>query len=1373
MRVLRWIALLLIGVLVAVAALLFLADTDIGHRYIADKIAAQRPKSGLQIQIGRIDGSIYGKAVVRDLRLSDPKGQFLTSPRIDLDWYPAAWLSNTLDIDRLAADSLTLHRTPKLLPGDPNKPILPSFDIRIGELAIKQLRIAEGVAGKTRIGSAKGRADIRDGHALIDLDVDAREGDRLILVLDAAPDQNRFDAKLRLDAPAGGVIGALIGTQHPVAARVEGDGTWQIWKGVLTADVAGTPTARLSITADQGRFATNGTLAVTHITKGKVQRLTAPSVRVNGNARLENRILDGALSLASSGLNVAARGGVDLGNNAYKNVRIDARLIDNNALFPNMGGTPVTLAARLDGRFSSAWFDYLIASPRVTFDQTGIEDARISGQGRLSASPVIVPMRMTARRVTGIGDVAGGILANISVEGPLRITSKMITGDGLILKSDKLSGKLTLLIDLATGRYDIGLAGQLQRYLIPGLGLVDVKSELSVVPGPNGKGTRVLGRGQAWVRRFDNAFLAGLADGLPALETGLERGADGILYLSNLRITAPALTLSGNGMRRRDGSFYFEGSGRQRQYGPLTLKLDGRIERPKLDILLARPNNALGLTNVRLLLDPVADGFQMAASGGSRIGPFTARGQIAMPKGGQVQIRFDDIDASGLHAKGALVPVGGGINGTLALNGRGVTGTLDFAPSGAAQRIEAHVSARDAELAGPPRIAARRARLDGVFLINNGSMTSEATLTGDGMAYGTMTLARLAANVKMKDGTGEVRAAFAGSRGRIFDLQTVAQINPNAVQIVGSGSIDRKPIRLTEAARLVREGDGWRLAPTGLEFAGGTARVSGLLGGATPEIEANVARMPMTILDIFYPRLGMGGVASGNLSYRFPKSGAPSGKADLKIRGLSRAGLVLTSQPVDVAVAGVLNGSSAGARMIAQSGGKEIGRAQMRLSGIATQGELFARLAKAPLAAQLRFNGAAGTLWRLTGIESFDLSGPVAIGADVTGTLAAPQIKGSLRTNDARIESAVTGMVLTNVKASGRFGGSQLIVDSFSANAGKDGSVTGKGSFDLAARNGFGMNIDMQATRATVLARDDLGAVVTGPIAIRSDGAGGTISGNVTLDRSSFRLGRATAASAVPQLKVRELNVRTTVLPGSRMPLPWALDIKAKAPNRLAVSGLGLESEWRADLDISGTVYSPAIRGRADLVRGGYQFAGRRFDLSRGTIRFSGESPPDPVLDIVANGDTQGLSATIRVTGTGLKPNISFASTPALPEDELLSRLLFGTSITNLSAPEAVQLAAAVASLRQGGGLDPINALRSAIGLDRLRILPADTTLGRSTSVAAGKYLTRRAFVEIITDGQGYSATRVEYQITRWLSVLSSISTIGRQSAQVRVSKDY
>ena len=72
-----------------------------------------------------------------------------------------------------------------------------------------------------------------------------------------------------------------------------------------------------------------------------------------------------------------------------------------------------------------------------------------------------------------------------------------------------------------------------------------------------------------------------------------------------------------------------------------------------------------------------------------------------------------------------------------------------------------------------------------------------------------------------------------------------------------------------------------------------------------------------------------------------------------------------------------------------------------------------------------------------------------------------------------------------------------------------------------------------------------------------------------------------------------------------------------------------------------------------------------------------------------------------------------------------------------------------------------------------LRILPADIATGQKTAISAGKYLGRKLYVEVITDGQGYSATRVEYQVTRWLSILSSISTIGRTSANVRVSKDY
>jgi translocation and assembly module TamB len=57
--------------------------------------------------------------------------------------------------------------------------------------------------------------------------------------------------------------------------------------------------------------------------------------------------------------------------------------------------------------------------------------------------------------------------------------------------------------------------------------------------------------------------------------------------------------------------------------------------------------------------------------------------------------------------------------------------------------------------------------------------------------------------------------------------------------------------------------------------------------------------------------------------------------------------------------------------------------------------------------------------------------------------------------------------------------------------------------------------------------------------------------------------------------------------------------------------------------------------------------------------------------------------------------------------------------------------------------------------------------------VALGKNITRRIYAELVTDGQGYSATTVEYRITSWLALLGTVSTIGRDSVLVEVSRDY
>lgn len=1369
MRWRRWLAGLLALLVVIAGASLWIVDTDVGHRWVVDRINAARPANGLRFTVGRIDGSIYSAAVLRDVRVSDPGGLVFAAPRAELDWLPLSWFSNRLEIRALRVPVATLAKWPKTLPTGRVGPILPDFDIVIGRLAVERLIVAPRVTGVRREGRLTGTADIRDGRALVRIDADVAGSDRLRLAIDAAPDRNRFDIDVRARGAANGLLARLSGIARPLALEVSGDGRWAAWQGRAVGDAGGVRVIDLALGNRAGAYTLTGTVNPAALTRGKVQRLTGPRVLVNGAGTLADRRLDGMLSLRSAALAVDASGVADLATSAWRNLRVRARLLRPAALFPNMSGRDVELRAVLDGPFATAAFDYRITAARFAFDQTGFENARAAGKGRLSKSPVSLPVRFTAARVTGLGDVAGGILRNLSIDGILRITSTMITGDDLRLRSDKLTGRIGLTLDLRTGEYQVGLNGALGRYLIPGLGVVDVQSKLRVVPGPGGRGTRVIGTGTAQMVRLDNAFFRSLAGGLPRIVTGLERTPDGILHFRGLVLTGPSIRLTGNGFRRRDGTFYFEGGGQQASYGPVTLKLDGQIDRPRLDLLFQRPNEAMGLRSVRLRLDPGPRGFTFTAEGGSRLGPFTAAGEVLLPAGGQARIAIARLDVSGTRATGALDIVPGGFEGQLAVNGGGIDGVVLLRPVGDVQRVETRLALRNASLRGA---TLRQGRVELVALLDPAGTMIEGMVTGNGLRRGSLSLARFAATAKLRDGTGQIRAQIAGSRGRAFDIQSVIDVSPDRYAIVAQGTVDRRPLRIEAPAVLTREGDAWRLAPARLTFAGGEATVSGRFADTGNAIDAALTRMPLAVLDIGFPGLGLGGTASGKLSYAGTPGAPPTGRIDMTVRGLTRSGLLVSSNPIDMGIAGVLTADRAGVRAVVASGGKTIGRAQalLRLG----QGDLATRIARAGLFAQLRYDGPADTLWRLTGVELFDLSGPVAIAADVGGSVADPAIRGTVQAKGARIESATTGTILSNVQAGGRFAGSRLAIENFTADAGKGGRVSGTGRFDFAAAEGIGLDLTLNADKAVMIDRDDIGATVSGPLRFQSSGRGGTISGNVRLDRSRYRLGQASAASAVPRVTVREINVPGGGDENDAPPQPWRLDIKARAADQLFVTGLGLSSEWSADLAIGGAPDNPAITGRADLIRGDYEFAGREFEIERGVIRFAGEVPANPALDIEANADTTGLNASIRVTGVALKPEITFASVPALPQDELLSRLLFGTSITNLSAPEALQLAAAVAALRDGnGGLNPINAVRRAAGLDRLRILPADPQTGQGTSIAAGKYVTRRLYAEIVTDGQGYSATRVEFQVTRWLSLLSSISTLGRQSANVRVSKDY
>lgn len=1356
----------------ALAALALLLDTSIGHRLITERLAAYRGADGMRYSIGRITGSIYGRATLIDVRIRDPKGLVLVAPRADLSWRPWAWLHNELAIDALDVPLARLFKLPEPRPTPRKGPILPGFDITIGRLRIDRLQTAAKLTGTPRVGRLVGSADVRDRRALVRLDARVAGSDSLRLLLDAAPDRDRFDLDARADGAADGLLARLIGQRQPVALRIAGDGRWARWRGQGVATLGGTRRVQLALANDAGRYALDGWIDVRGLIRGNGVKYFLPRLGVSGQATLDHRLLDARLRLRSAGLDTRVTGALDLARRQLLDTRIAARLTRVDALNPRWSGQPVEVRAILDGPLERPAFEYRFLAPHMNFGgHEGLDDIRIAGRGRITGNGTVIPVSGTARRVSGVDPLIENILLAPRLEGAMVIANGWATGRGLKLRTKLLNAAIEARFAIGRPDFLAVIDAAVPRLELHGLGLVTGGGRLTVRPAPGGQGEVFAGTAEARVLRLDNELFQHLAAGLPRLATRFIQTPDKILRFQDLTVTAPDIRLTAQGYRRPDSpEVHFEATGTQARYGPIAaLVIDGRLERPTIDLRLPRPADALGLADVTAHLDPTVPGYDWRAQGGSTLGAFTGQGALLIAEGQRTVVRIATLDVADMHGRGDLTSQPDGFEGRLSVDGA-ASGRIDFAPAEGHQRVAALLTADNARF-GDTRL--RRGRLDVTALLDPEGATIAARAEGQGLRQGTLALGRFSASATLRNGTGTATVRLAGARGAAFDLTADADITPDRYTIRASGQIERRPLKLENAAIVTREGEAWRLAETRLSFAGGTGTVSGRFAEESAALDASLDNLPMTILDLAVPGLGLSGSASGKLSYAQARGGAPTGRVDLRVRGLSRAGLVLRSQPVEFALAGILQTGRAAMRAVMASGGKTIGRAQALLTPLAGEA-LVDRLTNAPLFAQLRYDGPADTLWRLTGIELFDLSGPVAIGADLGGRVNNPSIRGLLRAKGARIESTRTGTVLTNVTGDGRFSGSRLTIDNFAADAGRGGRVTGSGSFDFAAVNGFGMDLKLQASRAVMINRDDIGATITGPLSIRSDGDGGLIAGDVRLDVARYRLGQAVQAAAVPKLNLREINLPGGEVEAEAPQGSWRLDVHARTDDALSVTGLGLTSFWSADMQLGGIAEAPTIGGRAQIIRGTYEFSGRQFDIRRGVIRFLGNSPPDPALDIEADATTTGLSATIRVTGPSTKPEILFSSNPALPQDELLSRLLFGTSITSLSAPEALQLAAAVSALQNGGtGLNPINSLRRVVGLDRLRILPPDQQIGRTTSVAAGKYITRRLYAEIITDGQGYSATQVEFRVTRWLSILSTISTLGRQSINARVSKDY
>ncbi|WP_159975669.1 MULTISPECIES: translocation/assembly module TamB domain-containing protein [unclassified Novosphingobium] len=1386
-RALKTVAFIVLGVMAFVIAVVLGINTGPGRRFVADQIAGLEFENGMRITVARIDGSLYGKMILRGLSVRDPRGEFLYSPEIRVDWSPFAYLENHVDVRSATAQRVVLRRSPQFRDTPPSDaPLLPDLDIDVGTLRIDRFIAEPPVSGQRRIMTVSGRAHIADGRAQIDakggtIAVEGKGGgDRFTAVLDAIPERNRLNLAVDMEAPKGGLIATLAGLTQPTTLKLTGKGDWTAWNGNLAANLGDGDLARLALSARNGTFTIKGPTHIARMFTGPTANLLGPVMSVDLTAAFDKRRAKLSGMISSDAFNLTPNGLVDLSSNRFEDLKLAFVLLKPSAIAENLSGAGVSANLALDGAFTAPNVDYQIAATRIVMNDMGLENLTANGAAKVDGAHIKIPVAARVRRITGLDTVAGGTLANVTLNGDLAIDGTRVLSDNMRIRSDRIDAKLLLAADMSKGLYTGAIDGKIDNYRVDSVGIFNISTNMDLKT--EAQGFALQGTVRARSTKLLNDSLQTYLGGNFSASSNVRYGSDGVARFSAVRLTAPLLRVTGGqGSWSPDGRISLAANGTSSQYGALGVRVTGTIQNPDAHVTAERPGLGIGLANLDARITGAPGGYRLDAKADTDYGPLTADVNLGLGKAVSVQINKANL--SGVDFAGRLVQTPAGpFAGQLTANGNGVGGLVRLDAEGKYQAADFNLRVKDATFQGPAKLTIGSAIVDGrAVLYDKPYIVADAQIAGT--SVGALDLAAARLIVDYRDGRGKAKGLIEGVSGVPFRLGLNADLQPELWRVALQGRVRGLDVKTSSPARIVPKGDGYELLPTSIAFGGGSIQLAGSYGEGM-KVQSRLEGVDMAFVNAFVPGYGIGGKATGSLDFEQASAAAfPRADARLTLSNFTRTSSSTVSQPVDINFVGKLLPDGAEARTVFRRRGTVIGRMVASLKPLPPgDGPWMTRLMQATLGGGIRYNGPADTLFSFAGLPGQTLSGPIGLAADFSCRVSDPCINGVVQGRDMVYENQAYGTRLSSMALAGKFTGNTLELTSLTAKAG-DGTVTASGKVSLAADAGYPMDLSVKLDRARLARSDALSATATGSLRFtKVAGEAALLSGEIRLPETRYQIVREGAAQ-VPRLTgvrfkppvgpQRITGDETAPKAASAFALV-RLDLTLRAPEKLYVSGMGLESEWSARFKITGTSAAPNVAGQVNLVRGTLGFAGRSFELTDGLISFNDSEMFNPTVAITATDDVEDVTVNVNVSGRAQNPQIDFSSDPSLPDDEVLSRILFGSSIANLSALQAVQLASSLNSLNStGGGLNPLGKLRSAAGIDRLRILGPDEASGRGTAVAAGQYLTDDIYVELITDARGFTATQLEVSVTKWLSVLSQAGGSGVNSVNVRIKKDY
>lgn len=405
--------------------------------------------------------------------------------------------------------------------------------------------------------------------------------------------------------------------------------------------------------------------------------------------------------------------------------------------------------------------------------------------------------------------------------------------------------------------------------------------------------------------------------------------------------------------------------------------------------------------------------------------------------------------------------------------------------------------------------------------------------------------------------------------------------------------------------------------------------------------------------------------------------------------------------------------------------------------------------------------------------ELHHLKGMFKADIDIKGTLSEPKVFGAIQLREGSYYNQMTGTQWDRVEGDMVADGSSLQLTQLQAHSGEHGYVKLQGNIDWAKnrrQDKDAIKLTLTAQDAVIVQRRDLFGEVSGNIDFSGSFSELWLTGQMSVSPLNANIDSA-IRSNIPTIEVSEIQHESE--PQWRASLPKInLDLTLNADQQAFIRGRGLNAELQGQFRLQGDLSSPRYLGVFRTRRGKLELFGKRFQLEKGEVRFSNDAIS---LLIPAVYKSSEIEIRAELYGTSDEPKLSLTSIPSLPEDEIFARLIFGKSVQEITAFEAIRLAGTINTLKNGGGYDPVDHARDLLGVDSLNIEGQQTDNGSGLSVGIGKYINEKVYLELKktpNPAQPWQAT-VEIELTPRLRLESGTRENGGGGAELLWKKDY